>query len=361
VLVDSVELVDFRNYEELKIALTAGTTAILGRNGQGKTNLAEAISFLATLESFRGAPNDALVRRGADRAYVRAEVIDDDGRRSLIECEIARTGPSRVQVNRQRLPRTRDLLGVIRTSVFSPDDLVLVKGSPGERRRFLDMTLTALASRNDALRRDLDRAIRQRNVLLKQSGGRLDEATAVTLDVWDGRMAELGDRMGAERAALVERLQPLVAEAYSRLAGVEAVVGLDYDPEWRRLGLGEALAQSRQDDLRRGVSTVGPHRDDMDLLLADMPARTHASQGEQRTLALALRLAAHRLIAERVGSTPILVLDDVLSELDEGRATALLDDLPAGQIVITSASPLPDAARPERVISITDGAVSGDQ
>jgi DNA replication and repair protein RecF len=245
--------------------------------------------------------------------------------------------------------------------VFSPDDLVLVKGSPGERRRFLDMTLAALASRNDALRRDLDRAIRQRNVLLKQSGGRLDEATAVTLDVWDGRMAELGDRMGAERAALVERLQPLVAEAYSRLAGVEAVVGLDYDPEWRRLGLGEALAQSRQDDLRRGVSTVGPHRDDLDLLLADMPARTHASQGEQRTLALALRLAAHRLIAERVGSTPILVLDDVLSELDEGRATALLDDLPAGQIVITSASPLPDAARPERVIRITDGAVSGDQ
>ena len=360
-LVDSVELVDFRNYEELKIALTAGTTAILGRNGQGKTNLAEAISFLATLESFRGAPNDALVRRGADRAYVRAEVIDDDGRRSLIECEIARTGPSRVQVNRQRLPRTRDLLGVIRTSVFSPDDLVLVKGAPGDRRRFLDVTLTALATRNDALRRDLDRAIRQRNVLLKQSGGRLDEATAVTLDVWDGRMAELGDRIGAERAALVERLQPLVVEAYSRLAGVQALVGLDYDPEWRRLGLAEALSRSRKDDLRRGVSTVGPHRDDIDFLLADMPARTHASQGEQRTLALALRLAAHRLIAERVGSTPILVLDDVLSELDEGRATALLDDLPAGQIVITSASPLPDAARPERVIRIADGAVSGDQ
>ncbi|MGA1704762.1 MAG: DNA replication/repair protein RecF, partial [Ilumatobacteraceae bacterium] len=268
-LVDSVELVDFRNYAELSISLTAGTTAILGRNGQGKTNLAEAISFLATLESFRGAPNEALVRRGADRAYVRAEVVDDDGRRSLIECEIARSGPSRVQVNRQRLPRTRDLLGVIRTSVFSPDDLVLVKGSPGERRRFLDVTLTALATRNDALRRDLDRAIRQRNVLLKQSGGRLDEATAVTLDVWDGRMAELGDRMGVERDELIERLHPLVAEAYSRLAGVEVEVSLDYDPEWRRIGLGEALARSRRDDLRRGVSTVGPHRDDLELSLAN--------------------------------------------------------------------------------------------
>jgi len=250
------------------------------------------------------------------------------------------------------------LLGVIRTSVFSPDDLVLVKGSPGERRRFLDVTLTALATRNDALRRDLDRAIRQRNVLLKQSGGRLDEATAVTLDVWDGRMAELGDRMGVERDELIERLQPLVAEAYSRLAGVEVEVSLDYDPEWRRIGLGEALARSRQDDLRRGVSTVGPHRDDVELSLANMPARTHASQGEQRTLALALRLAAHRLVAERVGSTPILVLDDVLSELDDGRATALLADLPAGQIVITSASPLPEAARPERLIHIAEGAVT---
>ena len=357
-LVDSVELVDFRNYEELKITLTAGTTAILGRNGQGKTNLAEAISFLATLESFRGAPNEALVRRGADRAYVRADVIDDDGRRSLIECEIARSGPSRVQVNRQRLPRTRDLLGVIRTSVFSPDDLVLVKGSPGERRRFLDTSLTALAVRNDALRRDLDRAIRQRSVLLRQSGGRLDESAAATLDVWDGRMAELGDLMGTERARLVERLEPLVIEAYSRLAGVDVSVRLDYDPEWRRSGLADALARSRQDDLRRGVSTVGPHRDELELEVDGMPARTHASQGEQRTLALALRLAAHRLIAERVGSTPILVLDDVLSELDEGRATALLDDLPAGQIVITSAAPLPEAARPDRVIRIADGAVT---
>ena len=357
-LVDSLELVDFRNYEELKITLTAGTTAILGRNGQGKTNLAEAISFLATLESFRGAPSEALVRRGADRAYVRADVIDDDGRRSLIECEIARSGPSRVQVNRQRLPRTRDLLGVIRTSVFSPDDLVLVKGSPGERRRFLDTSLTALAVRNDALRRDLDRAIRQRSVLLRQSGGRLDESTAATLDVWDGRMAELGDLMGTERARLVERLEPLVIEAYSRLAGVDVSVRLDYDPEWRRSGLADALARSRQDDLRRGVSTVGPHRDELEVELDGMPARTHASQGEQRTLALALRLAAHRLIAERVGSTPILVLDDVLSELDEGRATALLDDLPAGQIVITSAAPLPEAARPDRVIRIADGAVT---
>ena len=150
-LVQSIELVDFRNYGNLTVPLTAGTTAILGQNGQGKTNLAEAISFLSGLESFRGAPNEALVRRGADRAYIRAEIVDADERRSLIECEISRSGPSRVQVNRQRLPRIRDLLGVVRTTVFSPDDLVLIKGSPGERRRFMDETLVALATRNLSL------------------------------------------------------------------------------------------------------------------------------------------------------------------------------------------------------------------
>jgi len=361
VLVQSIELVDFRNYGNLTVPLTAGTTAVLGQNGQGKTNLAEAISFLSGLESFRGAPNDALVRRGAERAYIRAEVVDDDSRRSLIECEISRSGPSRVQVNRQRLPRIRDLLGVIRTSVFSPDDLELIKGAPGERRRFIDETLVALATRNDALRRDLDRAIRQRNVLLKQSGGRLDEAASVTLDVWDGRMAELGERLGEERDSLISRLEPLVVEAYQRLAGESPDVRLDYRAPWREQGLANSLAQSRSDDLRRGVSTVGPHRDDLEVWLDSMPSRTHASQGEQRTLALALRLAAHRLIAERVGSTPILVLDDVLSELDERRATALLEDLPAGQIVITSASSLPPAAHPDRIIRIADGAVESDE
>lgn len=360
-LVQSIELVDFRNYGNLTVSLTAGTTAVLGQNGQGKTNLAEAISFLSGLESFRGAPNEALVRRGADRAYIRAEIVDADERRSLIECEISRSGPSRVQVNRQRLPRIRDLLGVVRTTVFSPDDLVLIKGSPGERRRFMDETLVALATRNDALRRDLDRAIRQRNVLLKQSGGRLDESASVTLDVWDGRMAELGERLGREREALVSRLEPLVVEAYARLAGESAELGLAYCPPWREQGLAEALAESRANDLRRGVSTVGPHRDELEVSLNSMPSRTHASQGEQRTLALALRLAAHRLIADRVDSTPILVLDDVLSELDEGRATALLEDLPAGQIVITSASALPSAARPDRIIRIASGAVESDE
>ena len=354
-IVQRIELLDFRNYEAAQFDLTAGTTAVLGRNGQGKTNLAEALAYLATLSSFRGAPPDALIRAGADSGVIRATIREDDGREVLIEAELSRLGRNRVQVNRQRLGTTRELLGVMRVSVFAPDDLVIVKGGPSDRRRFLDDTLVALRTSYDSTRLEVDRVVRQRNTLLKQAGGRLTDELAVTLDVWDARLAEVGDQLGYARATLVARCRRMVAEAYEQLAGVRAAVELDYEPEWRRVGLVDALAAARDADVRRGVSTVGPHRDEVAIALNGMPARTHASQGEQRTLALAMRLAAHRLVAERTGSTPVLVLDDVLSELDPGRATSLLDNLPPGQVVITSASPLPDAARPERVIEIEAG------
>jgi DNA replication and repair protein RecF len=330
---------------------------VLGRNGQGKTNLAEAIAYLATLSSFRGAPPDALIGANAEQAVLRASLRDDDGRQVLIEAELTRSGRNRVQVNRQRLARTRDLLGVVRVSVFAPDDLSMIKGAPAERRRFLDDTLVALATKYDAARLELDRIVRQRNVLLKQAGGKLTEEVETTLDVWDARLADVGGRFGHARATLVDRCRPMVAEAYDQLAGAPAAVTITYDPAWRRTGLAEALKAARPDDVRRGVSTVGPHRDDVEIGLGGMPARTHASQGEQRTLALALRLAAHRLVAERTGSVPVLVLDDVLSELDPERATALLANLPLGQVVITSASPLPPAAKPDRTLEIRAGTV----
>ena len=359
-IVQRIELKDFRNYLEATFDLTAGVTAVIGENGQGKTNLAEAMAYLATLGSFRGVSPDALVRVDADQAVIRADIVHDDGRTLLVEAEINRSGRNRVFVNKQRLVRARDLLGVVRVSVFAPDDLALVKGGPAERRTFLDEALVALAPKHDALQRDIDRIVRQRNTLLKQAGGRMSPEVELTLDVWDAKFAQAGEELGRARAALVADLGPALGDAYRALANRETPVGVAYEPAWRATGLAEALRASRADDLKRAVTTVGPHRDDLDLTVNTMPARTHASQGEQRTLALAMRMAVHKLVADRTGTPPVLVLDDVLSELDAGRARALLGHLPVGQVILTTATALPEHATPDRVLRISAGRVIDD-
>ena len=352
-------LADFRSYATAELVPAPGLTAVVGANGQGKSNLLEAVAWLATLSSFRGAPNDALVRVGASEAVVRAEVEGDDaGRRTvLLEAVLRSEGRDQVLVNRQRLRRVRDLLGSVRVTVFSPDDLALVKGGPAERRRLLDDTLVTLAVKHDALRGDLERVLRQRGTLLRQSGGRATPEVVATLDVWDAKLAELGEATGRARAALVARLQPLAAQAYDDVAAASASVTLGYDPPWRRGegGLAAALAAARAEDLRRGTSTVGPHRDELELSVNGLPARTHASQGEQRSLALALRLATHGVVSDVTGSSPILLLDDVFSELDPDRSHALLAHLPPGQALLTTAGPIPEGAEPDLVVQVADG------
>ena len=354
--VDRLWLTDFRNYEAADFTLSSGLTVVVGDNGEGKTNLLEAIGYLATLDSFRGAPDDALVRRGCTQAIVRAEG-ERDGRTLLVEAEINAVGRDRVLVNRQPLRRTRDLLGALRVSAFSPDDLVLVKGGPGDRRRYLDGTLVALHPRNDQLRSELDRILRQRNALLKSSGGRLDSDTAFTLDVWDARLVETGESLAAARDDLVERLRPRLSVAYDALVRTPAEVDLAYVAPWRDGGLAAALVDARRDEVRRGVSLVGPHRDDLALVIGGRPSRTHASQGEQRSLALAMRLAAHGLVTELTGSAPVLLLDDVFSELDPGRSEALLHHLPPGQALLTTAGHVPEGARVDRLLRIRAGRV----
>jgi DNA replication and repair protein RecF len=360
VIVEHLELIDFRNYVSGSFDLQSGTTAIIGGNGHGKTNLAESLAYLATLSSFRGAPNDALVRAGAAQAIIRATVRHDDGRETLIEAELVVAGRNRVQVNKQKLGRVRDLLGSVRVTVFSPDDLILVKGGPGDRRRYMDDTLVALATKYDAIRLEIDRIVKQRNTLLKQAGGRLTDEIEVTLDVWDQKFAEIADQFGYARATLVSRIRPMVHDAYEQLADEPTPIELTYEPEWRQIGLIAALQAARATDVRRGVSTVGPHRDELSFTINGLPSRTHASQGEQRTLALALRLAAHQLVTERTGTAPVLILDDVLSELDDARATALLEHIPPGQVIITTATELPSAAKADRILRVEAGTVLAD-
>ena len=355
--VSRLELSDFRNYARLELDLTEGVTAIIGANGQGKTSLTEALSYLATLKSFRGVPTEAMIRTGADAAIVRATIVHPDGRELLVEAELSRVGRNKAQVNRQRLTKSRDLLGVVRTTVFSPEDLGLVKESPEVRRTYLDDALVAVSPKLDQLCGEVDRVLRQRNALLKQASGRVTPDIETTLDVWDERFVECGTALGNERAQMVATIQPLVQRAYEDLAERNTPLELSYDPQWRRDGLGASLAAHRNDDIRRGTSTVGPHRDDLDMSLNGLPARTHASQGEQRTLALALRLAVHRLVTEVTAGPPVLILDDVLSELDPQRAAALLGHFPEGQVLITTAGVLPTAAHPDRIVHIHGGVI----
>nr|MBP9065329.1 DNA replication and repair protein RecF [Candidatus Microthrix sp.] len=257
-----------------------------------------------------------------------------------------------VLLNRQSGARRRDVAGVGRVTVFSPDDLVLIKGGPSERRGLLDDALVARDPRLDAVRADYDKVLRQRNALLRQSKGSLDEAAKLTLEVWNAQLVDRGTRLGDERASLCAELSPLVSAAYEELAGVTCDVTLTYEAPWRAAGLEVALGEARRDELRRGVTLVGPHRDELQIDLEQMAARTHASQGEQRSLALSLRLAVHRLLTDRYGTPPILVLDDVLSELDAQRRSALLRAVPAGQTLLTTAADLPDEISPSAVLEV---------
>jgi len=355
---------DFRNYTSARLDLAPdGLTVVVGENGHGKTNLLEALGWLATLSSFRGAPNEALVRQDAPSAFVRAEA-DRDGRRLTVEAEVPRNGAPRVLVNGQALRRSRDLLGAVRVSVFSPDDLALVKGGPSERRQLLDDALVALAPQHAETIAAVERVLRQRGALLRSAGGRATPDVVATLDVWDTKLAEHGAALVIARRALAERLEPVTAKAYASVAQGAATIGLRYVPSWsnpddadERGALHAALTAARSDDLRRGVTTIGPHRDELELHIGTLPSRTHASQGEQRSLALALRLAVHEVVTETTGAAPVLLLDDVFSELDPKRSAALLASLPSGQAILTTAGPLPEGAEPASMVRIHDGRI----
>jgi DNA replication and repair protein RecF len=329
-----------------------GTTVLSGPNGSGKTTVLEAVAFLGSQRSFRGAPRDAMIRGGADRGYVRGELVED-GRKITVETELTRgPGEARAQVNRQRARRA-DLAAAVPVTVFSPDDLAVIQGGPAGRRALLDDALSHLDRRAATAVEDTDRALRQRGALLRQAGGRANAEVEATLDVWDDRLATAGTVLVEARRALLDELKPLTEQAYCALAqgSVSTQVSLRYEQSWEG-PFDLALAQRRHDDLRRGATTVGPHRDEIAVRLADRDARVQASQGEQRCLALGLRLAVHTLLTKRLGRPPVLLLDDVFSELDPARSRALLQELPFGQSLLSTATPLPAGMEVAMVVDV---------
>ncbi|WP_333766474.1 DNA replication/repair protein RecF [Streptomyces sp. IBSBF 2435] len=374
-----LSLADFRSYARAEVPLDPGVTAFVGPNGQGKTNLVEAVGYLATLGSHRVSSDAPLVRVGADRAVVRAQVVQgppaDGERRQLLELEINPGRANRARINRSSQVRPRDLLGIVRSVLFAPEDLALVKGDPGERRRFLDELITARAPRLAGVRSDFERVLKQRNTLLKTAalarrhGGK--GADLSTLDVWDQHLAKVGAELLAHRLDLVAALQPLADKAYEQLAPGGGPVGLDYrssigDEAMAGAGsreelfqrLLEALTAARKQEIERGVTLVGPHRDDLLLKLGPMPAKGYASHGESWSYALALRLASYELLCAD-GGEPVLVLDDVFAELDTRRRERLAELVaPGEQVLVTAAvdDDVPGVLRGAR-FSVEDGTV----
>ncbi|PRX99578.1 DNA replication/repair protein RecF [Allonocardiopsis opalescens] len=350
--VSHLQLADFRSYRGVDIELGPGVSTFLGANGQGKTNLVEAVGYLATLGSHRVSTDAPLVRQGAERAIVRAAIVNRD-RHAVVELEINPGRANRARVNRAPAARPREILGLLRAVLFAPEDLALVKGDPGERRRFLDELLVARTPRMAAVRADYDRVLKQRNALLKSAaaarrGGR-SGTELPTLDVWDSHLAEVGAELLAARIELVAELNPLAGKSYAALtsSGGPAVLSyrssLDPDrpPPADRAELVQALldavARSRPAELERGISLVGPHRDDLVLNLGTLPARGYASHGESWSFALALRLSGYELLRAD-GTDPVLLLDDVFAELDVERRTRLAGVVTtAEQVVITAA------------------------
>jgi len=354
--VSHLSLTDFRSWPALELDLDAGPTALVGSNGQGKTNVVEALGYLATLGSHRVSADAPMVREGAERAVLRGQV-ERAGRSTLVEIELNPGRANRARVNRAPVPRPREVLGLLRTVLFAPEDLALVRGEPAERRRFLDDLLVLQTPRLAGVRSDYERVLKQRNALLKtaflarRSGG----GDMRTLDVWDSHLARAGAELLAARRALVDALAPHVTAAYAEVAGGDGEPGLTY-----RCSLGDAtpdgndrtvlaeallaeLARLRPQEVDRGVSLVGPHRDDLVFMLNRLPAKGYASHGESWSFALALKLASAELLRRDSSSgDPVLILDDVFAELDLSRRRRLAAAVTGFQQVLITAAVLDD-------------------
>ncbi len=394
--VEHLSLTGFRSYEQLDTAIEPGITVFVGPNGVGKTNIVEAIGYLATLSSHRVSTDKPLIRFGQDRAIIRGRFVRGT-QRTGVEVEINAESANRARINRANPVRARDAAGILKTVLFAPEDLALVKGDPSVRRRYLDEVMVSLLPHQTALRADYERVLKQRNALLKsaRAAGRFSTGHESTLDVWDQHLAEAGARLLSARLVLVDQLRPHVQRAYKELtdgsktadiayvSSVSSSAELTADDDGadtahpgsadglRELDLQsltalfvESLLRHRKKELERGISLVGPHRDELGLLLGQAPVKGYASHGETWSMALALRLASYYLLLEEdhtPGGDPVLILDDVFAELDTQRRTRLAAIVaPAEQVLVTAAvgDDIP-AALLGRQLRVVPGALAG--
>ena len=342
--VSSLELIDFRNHADLQLTFGAGNTTIVGRNGRGKTNIVEAINYIATLGSHRVATDTPLIRTGCDKATIKATIIKDD-RQATVEITIHDGKANKVVLNGHELTRPRDILGLVNTVVFAPEDLELVKGDPSARRKYVDDFAIQLSPRVASVRSDFDKVLKQKNALLKSAGRRsLSESAQSTLDVWNEQFITHAVALTSARLAALARLQPFIDQHGKMISGDTEPLNVTYSSKWLHNLDGDvefeirtALQERADDEVERGISLVGPHRDDLDIQLSNIPAKGYASHGQSWSIALALRLATFNVLREH-HDDPILILDDVFAELDVRRRQRLLQAIgDVEQTIITAA------------------------
>ena len=387
-LIKHISLANFRNYETAEVSFSPGVNLLVGPNGQGKTNLVEAIRYLSTLSSHRVAGYLPLIRHAQpeiEQAVIRV-LATHDGRDALLEVELNRSSPNRARINKANATRLRDILGYVNTVTFAPEDLDIVKKDPSNRRAFIDELLVQVSPRFAGVFTDYERVLRQRNTLLRTARQTSAKGTALsTLDAWDESLVKFGAEIVAARVALVDRLRPLLTEAYQsiaiannepRILTKSSLVGatlVDEDDTGALENIESSdvaeveelfrakLAQIRQNELDRGITMVGPHRDDLVLMLSDLPAKGYASHGESWSFALGLRLASISLLrSETRSGDPILILDDVFAELDAGRRSRLAELVANNEQVIITAAVGEDvpAELKARVFEVAAGEVS---
>jgi DNA replication and repair protein RecF len=346
----SLTAVDFRSYSFVEINLEPGVTTFIGSNGQGKTNLVEAISYCSTLSSHRVSQDLPLVKSDQPRAIVRTGVKFLD-RTNWLEVEIWPSKTNKAKLNGSECKKTKEILGILQTITFSPEDLILVKGDPGDKRHFLDELLVQKSSSYAGVKSDYDRVLKQRNALLKSAGparrNNLDSVLA-TLDVWNDQLVNFGSQIIFARNKIINELLPYVSKSYAELAPTSKVLNIKYLPNVSSetmalndlaMAMKEKLHERQQDELDRGLTLVGPHRDDMEIFIGELPAKGYASHGESWSVALALKLASFDLLkATSPAGDPVLILDDVFAELDAARRNQLILRVKnVEQVLITAA------------------------
>ncbi len=352
-----LELHGFRNYKEILFNPSpSGITVIDGDNGQGKTSILEAISYLATKRSFRGASKEAIINYEADEAVLRAAFESSHKRDILVEASLSRSRRDRFLVNKQPPSKVSDINKTVPVTVFAAQDIEVVRGAPIARRDFLDDCVSMLFPRGPAIIASVEKVLRQRAMLLKQSGGMLTPEVSSTLDVWDRQLSQYGSQLVELRQELVLLMDPYVNTAYKEISSRNDRISLSYRCSWQG-DLHQELMRNRKDDIRRQSNGIGPHRDELEIDIDGHPIRHNGSQGEQRTAAYSMKVAFHTLYRERMGEDPILLLDDVFSELDNTRCKAILNSVTATQTILTTTGTVPGELNPDLRVTVNDGAI----